>query len=60
MLVDIPGRTVSQVALRWLLQKSVVPSVVIGAKTVDQLEENLGAANGWQLTDDQVWPVIQS
>ena len=37
------GATVAQVAIRWLLQKPNVPSVVIGAKTVAQLSDNLGA-----------------
>ena len=35
--------TVAQVALRWLLHRRAVTAVVIGAKTVAQLEENLGA-----------------
>lgn len=38
------GASVPQVAIRWLLQKRVVTSVVIGAKSVSQLEDNLKAA----------------
>jgi aryl-alcohol dehydrogenase-like predicted oxidoreductase len=34
----------SQVALAWLLARPVVSSVIFGARTVAQLEENLGAA----------------
>ena len=37
------GGSVAQVALRWLLQRSGVPSVVIGIKTPEQLSDNLGA-----------------
>ncbi len=37
------GATVAQVAIRWLLQKPNVPSVVIGAKNEQQLQDNLGA-----------------
>ena len=48
------GKSVAQVSLRWLLQKDVVPSVVIGAKNMAQLEDNLGAASGWELTQEQV------
>ena len=48
------GKSVSQVALRWLIQKDVVSSVVMGVKTVEQLESNMGAAYGWKLTDSQV------
>ena len=35
--------TVAQVALAWLLHQNVVTSVIIGAKRLAQLEENLGA-----------------
>jgi len=38
------GASVPQVAIRWLLQKRVVTSVVIGAKSVAQLEDNLKSA----------------
>ncbi len=44
----------AQVALRWLLQKPFVPSVVIGARTLEQLEDNMGAATGWELTAEEV------
>jgi aryl-alcohol dehydrogenase-like predicted oxidoreductase len=35
--------TVSQVALAWLLAKPQVSSVIFGARTMDQLADNLGA-----------------
>jgi aryl-alcohol dehydrogenase-like predicted oxidoreductase len=38
-------RTPSQVALAWLLARPVVSSVIFGARTVAQLEENLGAGD---------------
>ncbi|KAI8483395.1 hypothetical protein Bbelb_388580 [Branchiostoma belcheri] len=47
------GKSVAQVSLRWLLQKDVVSSVIIGAKTLQQLEDNMGAAAGWELTQQQ-------
>jgi aryl-alcohol dehydrogenase-like predicted oxidoreductase len=47
------GKTVAQIALNWLLQKPTVSSVIIGARTEEQLRENLGAV-GWNLTDEQV------
>lgn len=37
--------TVAQVALAWLLAQSVVTSVIIGAKKMGQLEDNLAAVN---------------
>ncbi|WP_068118906.1 aldo/keto reductase [Tropicimonas marinistellae] len=37
------GCTVPQVALAWLLHQRVVSSVIVGAKRVDQLTDNIGA-----------------
>lgn len=45
------GRTPAQVALRWLLQKPVVTSPIVGARTMEQLEGHLGAL-GWELPGD--------
>jgi len=39
------GKTPSQVALAWLLARPVVSSVIFGARTVAQLDENLGAGD---------------
>lgn len=47
------GRTVAQVALRWLLQRPGVTAPIIGARTFEHFEDNLGAA-GWSLDDDQL------
>jgi len=38
------GATASQVALAWLISKKVVSSVIFGARTVAQLEDNAKAA----------------
>ena len=38
------GVTMAQVALAWLLGREMVSSVILGARTVEQLQENLGAA----------------
>ena len=48
------GKSIPQVALRWLVQQDVVASVIIGATSVKQLEDNMGAGKGWALTDDEV------
>ncbi|GGE85522.1 aldo/keto reductase [Sphingomonas prati] len=37
------GASVPQVALAWLLHREIVSTVLLGAKRVDQLEDNLGA-----------------
>lgn len=45
-------RTPSQVALRWLLDRPGVTAPIIGARTLEQLKDNLGAV-GWELTAAQ-------
>ena len=47
------GRTASEVALAWLLVQPAVASVIIGARTAEQLTDNLGAA-GFDLTKDEL------
>jgi aryl-alcohol dehydrogenase-like predicted oxidoreductase len=45
--------SVATVALAWILAKPFVTSVIVGAKRVDQLEQNLSAAE-LQLTEDEI------
>jgi aryl-alcohol dehydrogenase-like predicted oxidoreductase len=47
------GKTITQVALNWLLQRPTVSSVIIGARNEEQLIQNLGAV-GWQLSTEQM------
>ncbi|WP_126450413.1 aldo/keto reductase [Sulfodiicoccus acidiphilus] len=47
------GREPSQVALRWLLQRAGVTAPIVGARNVQQLKVNLGAA-GWVLESKYV------
>jgi aryl-alcohol dehydrogenase-like predicted oxidoreductase len=51
--VDHPGSSPSQVALNWLLKRPGVTSVLIGARTDEQLTDNLAAAD-WSLSDAEV------
>ena len=48
------GHSIAQVALRWLLQRDVTTSVIIGATSFAQLDDNMGAANGWSLSQEEV------
>ena len=48
------NKTTSQVALRWLLQRKPVTSVVIGARNTQQLEENMAAGRGWRLSAEEM------
>lgn len=43
-VADEVGATMSQVALAWLLTRRPVASVIMGVRTSEQLEDNLGAA----------------
>jgi aryl-alcohol dehydrogenase-like predicted oxidoreductase len=47
------GKTPAQVAINWLLSRPVVTAPIIGARSLAQLEENLGAA-GWDLPAEAV------
>jgi aryl-alcohol dehydrogenase-like predicted oxidoreductase len=47
------GASVARVALAWLLAKPHVMSVIIGAKTAEQLDDNLAAAD-LELTAEEV------
>ena len=47
------GATVAQTALAWLEHRDGVTAPIVGARTVEQLEENLAAAE-IDLSDEQV------
>ncbi len=49
----VRGKTVAQVALNWLLQQPGVTAPIMGARTVEQLEQNLGST-GWALALDEL------
>lgn len=44
-IAETKGCSVAQVALAWLLHQDVVTSVIVGAKRVDQLTDNIAATN---------------
>jgi L-glyceraldehyde 3-phosphate reductase len=44
------GQSLAQLALQWVLREPVVVSAIIGASSVAQLEQNLGALNAAPLT----------
>jgi aryl-alcohol dehydrogenase-like predicted oxidoreductase len=46
------GVSMAQVALAWLVDRPAVTSVILGARTTAQLDDNLGAA-GLRLSDDE-------
>ncbi|GAK58945.1 aldo/keto reductase [Candidatus Vecturithrix granuli] len=46
------GKTPAQIALNWLLQQPGVTSPIIGARTLEQLDDNLGST-GWALNAEE-------
>ena len=52
-IAEQTGKNPGQVAIRWVLQKPAVASTIIGPRTVEQLEDNVGST-GWALTDEQM------
>ena len=47
------GKSYAQISLNWLLRQNGVTAPIIGARTLEQLEDNIGAS-GWELSGDQV------
>ena len=47
------GKTVTQIALNWLMRKPTIASVIVGARNEEQLKQNLGAF-GWTLSAEHV------
>ena len=43
VMADARGVSVAQIALAWLLHQRVVTSVIVGAKKVEQLDDNIAA-----------------
>lgn len=52
-IADAHGSTPSQVALAWLTAQPAVTSVIIGARSLDQLRDNMGAA-GLELSEEEL------
>jgi aryl-alcohol dehydrogenase-like predicted oxidoreductase len=50
------GRSLSHIALSWLLSRPGVAAVIPGASRVEQLEENCGIA-AWNLSADEVYEI---
>jgi aryl-alcohol dehydrogenase-like predicted oxidoreductase len=44
-IAEASGASMAQVALAWLADRPGVTSVILGARTVEQLNDNLGAAD---------------
>ena len=47
------SKTMAQAALNWVISNPAVTAPIIGARKVEQLEDNLGSI-GWKLTVEQI------
>jgi len=47
------GKNPSQISLNWLRKQPGVTAPILGARTVEQLKENLGCI-GWELTQEEI------
>ena len=47
------GKSVTQVALNWLVQRPSISTVIFGARNEEQLQQNLGAV-GWNLSGEHI------
>jgi L-glyceraldehyde 3-phosphate reductase len=48
------GQSLAQMALAWVLRKPAITSALIGASSVNQLEDNLGALNNLKFSDEEL------
>jgi aryl-alcohol dehydrogenase-like predicted oxidoreductase len=47
------GKTPAQIALNWILQQPGITALILGARSLEQLKENLGCT-GWQLSEEEM------
>lgn len=52
-MADRRGVSIAQIALAWLLHQKAVSSIIIGAKRIDQLDDNI-AASDVELTGEEL------
>ena len=48
------GQSLAQMSLSWLLEKQVLTSVIVGASSVRQLEDNLKAVDNYRFGSDEL------
>jgi L-glyceraldehyde 3-phosphate reductase len=53
-VADARGQSLAQLAIAWVLRDPRVTSVALGARTPEQLQENLAAVHGPSLTDAEL------
>jgi len=54
LLAEQRGQSLAQMALAWILHQKAVTSVLIGASSVSQLENNMGTLQGLKFSRDEL------
>ena len=56
-IADARGVSMAQVALAWVTHRPAVTSTILGARTLAQLDDNLGVGRtcGWTPTKSKPW-----
>ena len=58
-LADQRGQSLARLALTWVLRDPRITSVLVGASSVAQLEDNLAALDGPELSEDEIAEIDQ-
>jgi L-glyceraldehyde 3-phosphate reductase len=53
------GQTLAQMALAWALRDPRMTTVLVGASSVGQLEQNVAALDNLSFNDDELWAIDQ-
>jgi L-glyceraldehyde 3-phosphate reductase len=53
-LAQARGQSLAQMAIAWVLRKPAVTSALIGASSVQQLDDNLAALNNLNFSDEEL------
>ena len=52
-IADDHGKSLSQIAVNWVISNPIVTSAVIGPRSIEQYEDNLGSI-GWDITPELI------
>lgn len=56
-VAELRGQTLAQMALAWCFHQDAVNSVIIGASSVKQIEDNLKALENLKFKDEELWNI---
>jgi len=56
-MAALRGQTLAQMALAWCLRTPEVNSVIVGASSVNQLQDNIDAIQNTAFSNDELWKI---